>query len=173
MPAGASSPIVANGNFSIYLGWRLNLDGSVTQLDHLSGLAVSVTLNFSGSPTGDVVLDGDLDPAGASYLIDGVGNLHVLNQTVGLDVTINGFRAQDQLHLHLPGGSLHANLTQTGPAIITVDGSARTSGTNPTAVNDLTVDSRGGNITLDPAGNDASVLHLFDTLLCGQQLAAR
>ena len=49
--SGASSPIVANGNFSIYLGWRLNLDGSMTQLDQLSGLAVSVTLNFSGDPT--------------------------------------------------------------------------------------------------------------------------
>lgn len=167
---GASSPIAANGNFSIYLGWRLNLDGSVTQFDHLSGLPVSVTLNFSGSPTGDVVLDGDLDPAGANYLIDGAGNLHVLNQTVGLDVTINGFRAQDQLHLHLPGGSVHANLTQTGPATITVDGGARTTGTNPTAINDLTVDSRGGNVTMDPAGNGISVLHSFDTLYIASSL---
>ena len=64
--SGASSPIVANGNFSMYLGWQLNLDGSVTQLDQLSGLAVSVALNFSGGPTGDVVLDGDFDPAGAA-----------------------------------------------------------------------------------------------------------
>ena len=66
------------------------------------------------------MLDGDFDPAGASYLIDGVGNLHVLNQTVGFDVAINGFRDQDQLHVHLPGGSMHANLTQTGPGTETV-----------------------------------------------------
>ncbi len=162
--SGASSPIVLNGNFNLYLGWRLNLDGSVAQLNLLGGLPVSITENFSGTPTGNVVFDGDLDPAGASYLIDGVGGLHVLNQTVGLEVTINGYRDQDQLHIHLPGGSVQANLTQTGPGTITVDGSARAAGTNPLAVNNITVDSRGGNITLDPAGNERSVLHLFDTL---------
>ena len=167
---GASSPMIANGNFSVDLGWRLNLDGTVTQLDQLSGLATSITLNFSGGPTGDVVLDGDLDPAGARYFIDGGGSWHVINQTVGLDVAINGFRDQDQIQIHLPGGSVYANLMQTGPGIITVDGSARTSGINPSAVNDITVDSRGGNMTLDPAGNDISVLHLFDTLYLASSL---
>ena len=62
-----------------------------------------VTLNFSGTPASEVVLDGDLEPAGAQYTIDGNGNLHVVNQTVGLSVTINGYRDQDQLYVYMPG----------------------------------------------------------------------
>jgi hypothetical protein len=160
----ATAPVIANGDFNIYLGWRLNLDGSIVQLNHLNGLATSVTLNFSGTATNDVVLDGDADPAGANYTIDGVGNLHVLNQTVGLNLTINGYRDQDQLEVHLPGGSVHAILTQTGRGTISIDGQARASGTNPSAANNITVDTRAGTDTLDPTGPNNSVLHVFDTL---------
>ena len=67
-----------------------------------------VTLNFSGTPASEVVLDGDLEPAGRSYAIDGTGNLHVVNQTVGLSVTINGYRDQDELRLRLPGAIVAA-----------------------------------------------------------------
>ena len=137
------------------------------RIEHLTGLAnLSLTLNFStviGSGT-DVVFDGDLDPAGASYAIDGVGNLHVVNQTVGLSVTINGYRDQDQVHLRLPGGNVHANLTQTGRGTIYVDGTARSAGINPTAANNITVDVRAGAHSLDPTGSIDSVLHAFDTL---------
>src|SRR5262249_52469336 len=114
----ASVPIIANGNYSIELGLALGLDGTITQLQHLSGLPISITLNFSGDPTGDVLFAGNLDPIGASYIIDGVGILHIVNINVGLNLTINGYRDQDQVHILLAGGSVNADLRQTGGGTI-------------------------------------------------------
>src|SRR5207302_5778103 len=103
------------------------------------------------------VFDGDLDLAGASYTLDGAGNLHIVDQTFGLVVTINGYRAADQLHFLMPGGTVQADLTHTGSGTIFVDGSARLAGENATAANSIIVASRGANITLDPTGANNSV----------------
>jgi hypothetical protein len=162
-----TAPLTLNGDFAAYLGERIVAGGAVQRVEQLTGLSnLSITLNFSTILSGgsDVVFDGDLDPVGASYTIDGIGKLHVLNQTVGLSVTINGYRDQDQVEVHVAGGSVHAILTQTGRGTIYVDGSARSGGTHPTAANNITVDARAGADTLDPAGANNSVLHLFDTL---------
>jgi hypothetical protein len=157
-------PIVANGNWSMYLGRRLHLDGQVERIKQLAGLAIPVTLNFSGAPTGYVYLDGDADPAGASYTIDGTGNLHVVNQTVGLNVTINGFRDQDELHLRLPGAAVAADFRKTGRGTIRLDGNERLAGTNPTAPNNISALVRAGQISLDAVNTNDSVLHAFNTV---------
>jgi hypothetical protein len=160
-----SVPIDISGNFGIYLGRRLNpLTGVVERVEHLGGVAIPLTYYPLGSPTVEVVLDGDLDPAGVSYIFDGDTNLHLVNQTVGLSVTISGFRLQDELHLLMPGGSVQADLTHTGPGTIFVEGGARLAGTNPAATNNIIVNSRGGNITLDPTGTGNSVMHAFNTI---------
>ena len=116
--AAWTRPLTLNGDFAMYLGQRRLGGGAVQRVEHLTGLAdVPITMNFStviGGGT-NVVFDGDLDPAGASYTIDGNGNLHVIHQTVGLSVTINGFRDQDEIHLRLPGGGVHANLDADRP----------------------------------------------------------
>src|SRR5262249_52428395 len=136
----------------------------VERIKHLTGLAIPVTLNFSGTPTGYVYLDGDLDPAGASYTIDGTGNLHVVNQTVGLNVTINGYRDQDELHLRLPGATVAADLRKTGRGTIRLDGNERLAGINPTAPNNIAALVRAGQISLDAVNTNDSVLHAFNTV---------
>ena len=60
-----SVPITANGNWSIFLGSFLHPDGSPERIKQLVGLAIPLTLNFSGDSTGHVVFDGDGDPDGA------------------------------------------------------------------------------------------------------------
>ncbi len=159
-----TAPIIANGNWSIYLGSFLHSDGSVDRVKTLAGLAIPVTLNFSGSPTGHVVLDGDADPAGAQYVIDGSSNLHIVNQTFGLNVTINGFRAQDEAYIYLPGGTVAADLRHTGSGILYLDGKSRLAGNHPTAPNSISAQVRAGDISLDPVNTNDSVLHAFNTL---------
>ncbi len=165
--AAWTKPLTLNGDFSLYLGERRLNGGAVQRVQHLTGLAnVPITLNFSTAINGgtDIAFDGDLDPAGASYTIDGIGNMHVVNQTLGLSVTINGYRDQDSIHLRLPGGSVDVNLTETGRGTIYVDGTARSSGINPTAANNIAATLRAGTQTLDPNASTDSVLHAFDTL---------
>ncbi len=159
-----TAPIIANGNWSIFLGSFLHPDGTVDRVKNLVGLAIPVTLNFSGAPTGHVVLDGDLDPAGAQYVIDGSSNLHIVNQTVGLNVTINGFRAQDDAYIYLPGGTVAADLRHTGSGILYFDGKSRLAGNHPTAPNSVSAQVRAGDISLDPVSANDSVLQAFNTL---------
>ena len=158
-----SVPITANANWSLYLGWFLHADGVVERIKSLAGLAIPVTLNFSGTPIGRVVMDGDADPAGAQYIINGQGNLHFTNQTVGLDVTINGYRDQDQAYIYLPGGTVGADLRKTGPGTLYVDGKSRLTGNHPTAPNNISAQVRAGDISLNPVDTNDSVLHAFNT----------
>lgn len=166
-----SVPITLHGNFSFYAGRRL-VPGDLSQEQNatiererrLTDVPVPVTLNFSGQAASEVVFDGDLDPAGASYIIGGTNNLRVVNQTVGLDVTLNGYRSQDQVHLRLPGASVSADLRKTGAGRILLDGRERLDGTNPTEPNELSVQVRAGDISLAPVDTYDSVLQVFNTL---------
>ena len=168
----ASAPLIFNGDFSLYLGWRLDPDGTVEHLQHLTGLAnVPITFNFATSIANgaSVVLDGDQDPAGAAYSIEGDGDIVVGNQTLALTVSIHGFRDQDLLDIHLPGGTVDANLKQTGSGAIYLDGSARLAASNPknpTAPNNISVHMpAGNNITLSPDGaTNNSVLQASNSM---------
>ncbi len=160
-----SVPLDIYNNFGVYLGRRLDpITGAEERVKHLISLAIPVHVYHAGTPLAEVILDGDLDPPDAQYVIDGMGNLHVLNQTVGLDLTVDGYRAEDQIYIYLPGGSVDANLRKTGPGIFYVDGKARLAGTNPSAPNDISALVRAGDISLDPIGTNDSVLHAYNTL---------
>ena len=112
-----------------------------------------------------VLLDGDLDPAGTQYTINGTGNLEITNQTIGLTVDINGFRDQDLLWVKLPGGTVNADLSSTGPGTINVDSTARERGINPTAMDKITVANGAGNVKLQAVSGDTSVLNMYNTLI--------
>ena len=109
-------------------------------------------------------LDGSLDPAGAAYTIAGNNTLLVANSTVGLGVTINGFRSQDEVVINLPGGTVDADLTHTSAGTIIVNGSGRLTGVNPAAPLDITAHARAGAIVVQPAGANASLVQMFNTL---------
>ncbi len=161
-----------NGDFAIYLGQRLHADGTVERLKHLTGVAnVSFTVNLV-QPIDDgttFVFDGDLDPAGAVYTIDGgpmdgAGKLHITNQTEDLEVLIEHYRPQDQAYIYLPGGSVTADLTQTSAGTITIDGQARLAGINPNAPNTISASVNAGSISLNPTGTFDSVLQAGNTV---------
>ena len=168
-------PIALNGNFSFFAGQRLVVDdlnqeqnATIERDRRLGGVPVPVTLNFSGAAASEVVLDGDGDPPEAQYTIDGNGNLRVVNQTVGLSVTINGYRDQDELYVYMPGATVAANLQRTSPGTITLNGTARLVGTNPTAANSITIEARYGQTELVPIGEQISLLDMFnDVYLLG------
>ncbi len=129
-----SVPLDIYNNFGVYLGRRLDpVTGAAERVKRLTNLAIPVHVYHDGTPTAEVILDGDLDPAGAPYIVDGYGNLHVKNQTVGLDVTMGGYRDQDTAYVYLPGGTVQATRIKTGRGTFYVDGNARLAGTNPTA----------------------------------------
>ena len=161
-----------NGDFAIYLGQRLDADGTVERLKHLTGVAnVSFIVNLN-HPIDDgttFVFDGDLDPAGAVYSIDGgpnsgAGKLHITNKTENLDVLIENYRPQDQAYIYLPGGSVTADLTETSAGTITIDGQARLTGTNPNAPNTISASVNAGFISLNPTGTFDSVLQAGNTV---------
>ncbi len=125
----------------------------------------NLACDFSGaSPAAHVVLDGSRDPAGAAYTIGGNGNLTVQNTTVGLGLTINGFRDQDQVVVDLPGGSVDADLTHTGAGSISLDGSARLLGINVAARLDATIHARAIAGTVTPAGPITGLLRAFNSV---------
>ncbi|HVA47067.1 MAG TPA: choice-of-anchor tandem repeat GloVer-containing protein [Pirellulales bacterium] len=159
---------VLNGDFALFMGWRLLHDGTITKPETLQGLHASMLVNFSSASDAatQVVLDGNQDPAGAAYTIGNnkIGNLLFANQTVGLSVEINGYRSRDQVTIDLPGGSVAADLRHTGPATIYLDGTVRLSGMNPTAANQFTVQARSGAATMQPDGPNESVFSIFNTL---------
>jgi hypothetical protein len=125
----------------------------------------NLVCSFSGSGSAaKVVLDGNQDPAGATYTIGGNNNLTALNATVGLGLTINGFRDQDQVVIDLPGGSVNADLTHTGPGTISLDGSDRLLGTNVAAPLNTTIHARTAAGTIMPAGPITGVLHVFNSV---------
>ena len=101
-------------------------------------------------------------------MLDGTGNLHVVNQTVGLSVTINGYRDQDKLYVYMPGASVAANLQRTSRGTIYLDGTARLTGTNPAAANNITIAARYGETEMVPMGAYNSRLDMFnDVYLLG------
>ena len=86
----ATHNIQINGDFNLYLVVRrLNADGTSQRLKMLSPLAnVQIVFNFHSEDDDgtDTILDGDLDPAGAAYTINGgpmggVGKLYFVNST--------------------------------------------------------------------------------------------
>jgi hypothetical protein len=97
-------------------------------------------------------------------VIDGNGNLHIVNQTVGLNVTINGYRAQDQAYIYLAGGTVAADLTRTGPGSFYVDGKSRLTGNHGTAANTISATVRSGSASLDALNTYDSVLQAFNTV---------
>jgi N-acetylneuraminic acid mutarotase len=159
---------VLNGDFSLDMGWRLRRDGTITKPETLQGLNATMIVDFStaSSTATQVVFDGNLDPAGAAYTIgnDKLGNLLVVNQTVGLTVQINGYRDQDQVWVDLPGGSVAADLTHTGPGTIYLDGSTRLTGTNAVSANQIALKDRAGIVTMQADGDNHSVVQMFNTL---------
>ena len=161
----ATCNMAINGDFDLYLGRRLNPDGTSQRTKRLSPISsVRIVFNFSAldSDGTNTIFDGDLDPAGAAYQIDGLDVLHIVNQTENLDVLIEGYRAEDQAYLYLPGGTVNADLTNTSPGIITVDGQARLAGTNPDVANTISASLRAGAVTLDPTGTFDSSMKNYD-----------
>ncbi|HEV2969513.1 MAG TPA: hypothetical protein VGY55_05935 [Pirellulales bacterium] len=125
----------------------------------------NLVCSFSGSgPAAQVLLDGNLDPAGAAYTIGGNNNLTIDNATVGLGLTINGFRDQDQAVIDLPGGTVNADLTQTSRGTIVLDGSARLAGTNVRSPLNVTAHARAGAVVAMPTGSDSSVIRAFNSV---------
>lgn len=167
--AGGKGTNHLNGDFALYMGWRLLEDGTIFKPETLGSLATTIIVNFTtvADTATQIVFDGNLDPPGAAYTMGndaGIPNLVVTNQTVGLNVDINGYRAQDQVNIDLPGGVVNADLRHTGPATICLDGTARLAGTNPTAANEYTLQARAGQLTMQPDGADNSVFQMFNTL---------
>jgi hypothetical protein len=161
LPAYFLVPITTTLN--AIAGDTVNL-GQHGSLQNVWGNA-SLVCSFSGAgAAAHVVLDGSRDPAGAQYTIGGNGNLTVFNQTVGLSVTVNGFRGVDEIDIDLPGGSLYADVTHTGPGTISLDGTARLMGTNVAAPNNVIVHARQGAVTMQPTGANNSVLKMYNTL---------
>lgn len=160
----ALSNMVFDGDFQVFLGARLASDGTVRELHNLAGLANRVvTLNFSSIDSSPTLVK-LIDSGSQTYNVGGTGNLVITDQTVGLVVTINGYRSQDGLIVEMPGGSVDANLTQTGPGTLSLDGSARLSGTSVSAPLNVTIHARPGKILLRPTGANSSTLPLFNTV---------
>ncbi len=167
----ATCDMAITGDFDLNLGQRINPDGSVTRTKHLPPISnVSIVLDFTSiiDDSASTVFDGDMDAPGATYSIDGIGDFRVINQTIGLDVTIEGYRSQDDVYIYLPGGTVNAGLDYTGPGNIYIDGQNRLTGFNAAAGNAITVQDRYGQTTLDPLSQYNSVLENFnDVYLLG------
>ncbi len=162
--AGASTPLVLDGDFELSLGQRLSANGIITTLNTLHGLAnVPVTFNVFRSVYSPSFVE-FWNAAAQSYAIGGNGNLVVTDQTDGPSVTINGFLAPDQVLIELPGGSVNADLTTTGPENISLDGSARLMGVNVAAPLNVVAHARPGAVFMLPTGDDSSVLRLFNNV---------
>ena len=155
-------PLALIGNFSLFAGQRIYSNGTVERLKRLANINAAVSLIYMGNGPSQVVLDGEIDPPDAQYTIDGRGVLHALNQTVGLDVVITGYREVDTLYIYMTGASVAANLQRTSAGKIYFDGQARLTGTDATASNMITIDSRYGNTTLTPLGQYNSLLDMFN-----------
>ena len=171
----ATHNIQINGDFNLYLGRRLNPDGTSVRLKSLAPISnVQIVFNFhTDDPDLDdgteTIFDGDLDPAGTAYTIDGgpmgsAGKLHITNTTENLEVLIEGYRPKDLAYIYLPGGTVDADLTKTSPGTITIDGQARLAGTNPNAPNSISARVGAGVITLSPTGTFNSVLQVGNTV---------
>lgn len=163
----ATSNMIINGDFDLYLGRRLEPDGAIEREKHLPPISnVRIVMNFKTviSDYASTIFDGDLDSPDTTYQIDGLNNLHIVNQTIGLDVTINKYRPQDQVYVYLPGGTVNADLDFTSPGDIYLDGQARLAGFNATAGNLVTVQDRYGQTQLNPISQYNSVLQSFNNL---------
>ena len=163
----ANAPLFLNGNFALFVGLVPESDGTVDEIDALGNFLYPITLNYTGDtsdsgPT-QTVLDGNVEAPGANYTIGGQGDLVLVNQTTGLTVTINGYGSEDEALIDLPGGSVDADLTETGLGAIYVDGTARTTGTNPAAANNITAHVRAGEMSLNAVSTNDSVLTDYDT----------
>ncbi len=179
----ATCNMLITGDFDLYLGRRINPNGTTERTKRLSPISnVQIVFNFSSVDNDgtNTIFDGDLDPAGAQYSISGgsagdsslpvqVDYVHMQinpitpfleadNQTLGISVTIFGYRDQDEAYVYLPGGSVDANLQYTSPGKIYIDGQARLNGTNPTAPNAISVAGRYGQVNLTPLSTDNSLL---------------
>ncbi len=113
--------------------------------------------------TSFVILDGSLDTTSAVYTIGGNNNLTVVNATVRVGVTINGFRSTDHLLIDLQAGTINADLTQTSPGTISLDGTVRLEGTNPAGRVNVTVHAR-DHATASPIAANESMIQAFNTL---------
>ena len=162
--AGASTPLVFDGNFDLSLGQRLSANGIITTLNTLHGLAnVPVTFNVFRSVYSPSFVE-FWNAAAQTYAIGGNGNLVVTDQTDGPSVTINGFLARDQVLIELPGGSVNADLTTTGPENISLDGSARLMGVNVSAPLNVIAHARPGAVFMLPTGDNSSVIRMFNNV---------
>ena len=80
----ATSNMIINGDFDLYLGERLEPDGTSEREKHLTPISnVKITLNFTTVISGyaSTIFDGDLDSADTIVQIDGAGNLQFVNET--------------------------------------------------------------------------------------------
>jgi hypothetical protein len=162
---GAATSLVFNGDFEVLLGIRLQVDGSLQDLHRLDLLAnASVLFNFSSYHQSDQspTLVELADSGGQAFSVGGNGNFVISDQTYGLGVTINGYRSQDGLVIEVPGGSVDANLTQTSPGALSLDGSQRLLGTNVSAPLSVTIHARPGAVFMMPTGPVSASLPLFN-----------
>jgi hypothetical protein len=160
LPSYFQFPITTTLN--VFAGDTVYLDRNSLQGDWGNG---NLVCNFSGSgPAAHVELDGNQDPAGAAYTIGGNNSLTINNAAVGLGLTINGFRDQDEAVIDLPGGTVDADLTQTSRGTIVLDGSARLAGTNVRSPLNVTAHARAGAVVAMPTGSDSSVIRAFNSV---------
>jgi len=123
-------------------------DGSVaptTDLQTLAGVAATLNLSYSQNVPTSVTF---VNPVAQNYSISGAGNFLVADQSVRLNVTINGFGAQDSVIVDLPGGSINADLAQTSLGIIRVEGSSR--GANAATANSVVVTTNAAQAAMQP-----------------------
>jgi N-acetylneuraminic acid mutarotase len=172
----ATGGFILAGDFSVDLGWLLLPNGAVVKPESLLGFTdFHIDLHFSSSSAAatQIVLDGNLDAAGADYGIGGGMNQDTdaigapgpyfgqfYNVVTGPMVTVKTYqyRSQDEVVVDLPGGSVGANLATTVSGTFRIDGSARLAGTNPTAPNAINLIVPPGGVTMDTAGLYGSVL---------------
>lgn len=170
-----SVPLSLLGNFSFYAGQQLHRDGTIERVKRLVSVNAKVDIGFRGVGTSEVVLDADMDAPGANYIV-GVPqtldarvtamklpkSLRIFNQTVGLDISVTGYRDADRIYAFLTGANVDASLQRTGAGQIHLNGQARLTGTHPTAPNKITIASRYGSILMTPLGEFNSLLDMFN-----------
>src|SRR3954451_17400689 len=151
-------PIALIGNFSVFAGQRINSNGTVDRLKRLLNIHSAITLQYHGNAPSQIVFDGDLDAPGAHYSIPSGSS--VSNDTVGLSVSVSGYRAVDTFYIYMPGATVDANLQSGSPAKFYFDGKARLAGTNPTSPNAITIAAPYGNATMTPLAQYDSLIAL-------------
>ena len=141
-------------------------------------MQTSFTLNRSGDPATEIVLDAALDAPGAVYSLggDSLTNMFVSNAAGGLDVQMNSLRPSgnsidnsgpnDELRMDITGATVNADLTATPNNIITFDGSDRFAGENPAASNtyDVTTEGIKTGIDMEPVGPNYTRTMIGNTL---------